>query len=172
MIHWKKQLLEAELEADPIALAVSRWEKIAPGFSVAEEGKEKLRKLIRQFDICDLLTAMEDCKKYLKFDKDGDVTEDSWGKAFNKLGPILKANEIGKETPAMKEILYYRGILRNTVGGERVESDSVRIMHDAWKEGISLPDLREICEKVDSWRDFEMHITGALVDMDMRNEYE
>ncbi|MFV9482306.1 HNH endonuclease [Christiangramia sp. ASW11-125] len=109
MLEWKKSL--TNLESDKIEIISEYWGSLMHPFSLNENGKKTLEKLIRKFSIEDVLDAIDVAnEKYLKFDEEGEITKESVENAFNKVGGICAL----KNMPELKKKLaYIKGICRN-----------------------------------------------------------
>ncbi|TQI71165.1 HNH endonuclease [Gramella sp. Hel_I_59] len=109
MLEWKKSL--TDLESDKIEIISDYWGSLMHPFSLNENGKKTLEKLIRKFSIEDVLEAIDVAnEKYLKFDEEGEITKESVENAFNKVGGICAL----KNMPELKKKLaYIKGICRN-----------------------------------------------------------
>lgn len=80
MMEWRESLLEYEREK--VNHAADYWTSLT-GYGLTESGMNKLSKLVREFDLPNVLTAMEiSVSQYFEDDKI------SAGKTFDKIGGI------------------------------------------------------------------------------------
>jgi HNH endonuclease len=57
MIQWKQEL--ANLHDESLTQVAEFWSKVVPGYSLNENGRRSLKKVMRQFSISELMDAMQ-----------------------------------------------------------------------------------------------------------------
>jgi len=109
MLEWKKTL--TEFEDEKVTMVSDYWASMMNPYALNENGLKSLDKLIKNFPIEDILEAIDIAnKKYLVFDKDGNITKESVEQAFGKVGGICAL----KSMPELKKkMAYIKGICRN-----------------------------------------------------------
>lgn len=146
------------------------WEDLAIGYEINENGMLTLKKMTKEFSFDEILKAMDSsAEQYLVF-KDGIVTDESWGIAFNKITSILKVNRDSKDKPDLKDFFYIRAIIRN-----RLNYYDPRLTLE-WLEaarswGATIEELKRIASTTKNWNTFSTDIDD-LIEKYKRNEIE
>lgn len=159
MIEWQKGLKNIK---DRILDDLKEfWEELAPGYSVTETGLKRIKKLVKEYDYEEIREAMEiSANQYLHFDEES-VTEESWDKAFSKIGGIIRVKRDSDQNPDLKELFYIRGILKNRV--RYFDSSlAITLLKMAHEKGISIDKLKRIALQVDYMDDFEEEINELI----------
>lgn len=87
MMRWREGL--RDLEDEGIDRVGEYWEKLVPGWPPNDGGKAKLRKMLREFGLSEVLSAIDiSVDTYLRYTDNGDVGEESAQFTFNKIGGI------------------------------------------------------------------------------------
>jgi len=109
LMQWKTSLINcANDELKEICKYINK--QITP-FSISDGYKAKLKLMIKKFGFNDIISATDKAiEKYLRYDKNGDLTQDSVNDALNKIGGI--ANLSNRPEIDLK-IGYIRGICKN-----------------------------------------------------------
>src|SRR5207247_112102 len=98
MMEWQAGL--ANLAEETVERVADYWYKLAPGFTLNENGKQSVRKWLRQFPLDEILKAMDaSADTYLVFQENGEVTEESWERAWHYIQGICRVNRASKENP-------------------------------------------------------------------------
>ena len=114
MLEWQEGL--QALKDSVLEKVMARWEELAPGFAVNENGQKRLQKIIRSYPLDEIYEAMDIAsEQYLEFKDDGTVTDDSWERGFKKIEGICRVRKSESEKPYLKDLYYARGILRKRV---------------------------------------------------------
>lgn len=150
MIQWKEGLCDLR------SLAVDRlaefWRKLVPGYSLSEHGRKGLEKLARQFEVSDIMEAIQIAtSSYLEWAA-GKPTPASVEVAWKKVGGVCRVRELEKTKPYLKDLYYVRSILRN-----RVHVDEYRIMgvlEEAHMAGVSCNEMKRAAMNCRSWSEF------------------
>jgi len=156
MMQWHEGVSDIEaVEADK---AGEYFERNIDDCHVNHNGKSILKKLIKKYGLKHVLNAIDIAKEgYLDWKKDS-PTKESREKAFNKIGGILKLEEVGKEKPYMKEIFYKRGIIRNRMSDQNgyfCNWKALQLLEDAYLVCNNLPLLNRICLSASNWSIFQ-----------------
>lgn len=145
MLEWRSNL--KEFEEDVIDIAIAACDKLTPGWSIHDDGRRELRKLIKKFGIETVLHAIDESANYLKRKKDGQFTNASVNEAFNRLGGICRT----LQQPDWKRELYYiRGIMRKRFAYVN-DWQAIQFMENAYDDGVPLEDLRELAVLSRNW---------------------
>ncbi len=160
MMEWMQGLQDIKTQA--LDRLVENWVRLAPGFRPNDTGRNKIRKWLTKYSMEEIINAMEiSASQYLKFQKDGCVTEESWDIAFNKIAPILSVERDAKDDPDLKDLLYIRGIVRNKCG----YFDNTRALEwlrAARSWGVPMAELKQLAYGVRSWSHFDDLITETI----------
>jgi hypothetical protein len=157
MIQWSEGLADVHQQA--VEWLFKKWQSLAPGFSLTDHGKQRIRKWSRQYSIDELARAMEiSADTYLKrAPRHPDVvTEESWTIAFGKIGAIATVTRQESEDPGIRDVYYLRGIIRRNLGidGYRMKL-AFDYLNRARLTGIPIDELRRFCGSTGSWSRFE-----------------
>jgi len=154
MMQWHESL--QDIKSQMIDKISSYWENTASGWAINENGLKTIKKLLREYSYDEITTAMDiSSEQYLKYDKDGNCTSDSWEIAFKKIIGICRTRRLTKDKPEMKELFYIRGILINKIRGFFDSSLALSLLKNAFDKGVTLEELRKIALKSSYWQDFE-----------------
>jgi hypothetical protein len=109
MLEWKKSL--TGFEDEKVNMVSDYWASLMKPYSLNENGKKTLDKLMKKFSIEDILESIDIANnKYLKYDSNGDIIKESVEEAFNKVGGICAL----KKMPEINQKLaYVKGICKN-----------------------------------------------------------
>ncbi|MBX2845242.1 MAG: HNH endonuclease [Saprospiraceae bacterium] len=159
MVEWQKGLKNIK---DRIVYDLKEfWEELAPGYSITETGLKQIKKLTREYEYKEIREAMEiSSNQYLNFIEES-VTEESWDKAFSKIGGIIRVRRDSNQNPDLKELFYIRGILKNRVRYFN-SSLAITLLKIAHEKGISIEKLKKIALQVDYMDDFEDEINELI----------
>ena len=151
MIAWKEGLCDLR------ALAVDRmadlWRKLVPGFGLNEKGCQELRKLAGQFEVGEIMEAMQIATdRYIEI-QDGKATVASAENAWKKVAGVCRMRELEKTKPYIRDLFYVRGILRNRVYVN--EHQVMRMLEDAHLGGVSIPALKQAAKSCRNWTEFQ-----------------
>ena len=114
MMSWQEGL--QALKETVLEKVAEKWESLAPGYSINENGQKRLKKIIRNYPIDEIFEAMDiAAEQYLEFEEDGTVTDESWERGFKKIDGICRVRKSQSDKPYLKDLYYARGILRNRV---------------------------------------------------------
>ena len=109
MLQWRKSL--NNLKSDTVNLVVDYINSKIKNFSLNETGMRNIEKLTKKFDLSDILEAIDISEsKYLQYDADDNLVQDSVEHFINKIGGILV---LKNRPPVDKELAYIKGICRN-----------------------------------------------------------
>ncbi|MBN1474350.1 MAG: HNH endonuclease [Syntrophaceae bacterium] len=154
MMQWHESL--QDIKNQLIENISTYWESLAKGYSINENGLKIIKKLSREYTYDEITTAMDiAAEQYLKFDKDGNCTDESWNIAFNKINRICGTRRLTKDKPEMKDLFYIRGILKNKIRGHFDGSLALSLLKNAYDNGVTLEELRRIALESNYWDDFE-----------------
>ena len=155
MIQWKEGL--CDLRTMAVDRLAEFWRKQVPGYSLSEHGRKELGKLARQFEVSEIMEAMQIAAGSYLVQEDGKATQASVEVAWKKVGGVCRIRELEKTKPYIKDLYYVRGILR-----KRVYVDEYRIMgmlEEAHLAGVSTEELKRAARDCRSWTDFQSCLT-------------
>jgi len=162
MMAWVEGL--REIRNETIDNMSRYWHDLAPGFTINETGRGKLKTWIRKFSVQEVCHAMDIAsEQYLEYEKDATVTSESWELAFGKIPGICRVERASTNDPDIKELYYIRGILRKRLEG--CYFDNARALE--WLKAargwdVPLDDLRDIAKRSSSWTQFSDALDTAI----------
>lgn len=160
MMEWHRSL--RDLADDTVNELCSYWQKLAPGFVLSDNGKNKIKKWLRRFSLEEVTKAMDiSAQQYLEFESSNLVTLASWEIAFNKIPGICQVTRQEKDDPDIREIYYIRGILRKRLSYFD-DHKGLQFLKNARSWGVSLETLRSIASDTRSWTSFQGDIDEAI----------
>ena len=155
MIKWRESL--CNIKNQELESLVKVWKKLAPGYTPNENGKNKIKKLLREYSYVQVSEAMEiAAQRYLKFEESGDVTNESWNNAFNKIKGICYYSSMPKD----KQIIYAKrgfiiGILNKKFNINFYDDIEIkRVIDEQIKQGNNLEDIEYLAKGCYSKSDF------------------
>ena len=109
MFNWRKEL--DNLKSDTDDMVVSYIENKIDNFSLKESGIKKIPPLTKKYDLADILESIDlSASKYLRYDNEGNLFQESAEEFLNKIGGIL----VNKNKPPIeRKASYIKGICRN-----------------------------------------------------------
>ena len=111
MFQWQKGL--QSLGDQVIDRLAAYWTELVPSFNLNENGIKGLKRLVRKYDLNEIMTAMKiSTEQYLIF-AENRPTQESAEVAWKKVGGVCTLRRRDKENPDEKKLYYIRGILRN-----------------------------------------------------------
>ena len=109
MIQWKEEL--SSFKEDSLS---QYWSKHVPGYSLTEQGKRDLRKLMDKYELQEILDAIPTAAdQYLRYDKNGKLEPSSVDLAFSKIQGVCRTRRLEKKKPYIRDLFYIRAVLRN-----------------------------------------------------------
>jgi hypothetical protein len=167
MMMWRQGL--RALDDETVNKICAYWNELTPGWTVSDHGKLQVKKWLRAFSIEELTKSMEtSAVQYLKRNKAGKCTRESWDLAFNRIPGICQIDRLSKENPELKQLYYIRGIVRNRMPYYYDNAKALQLLRAGASAGIPLPVLREIAQTASNWDDFEDSICAAINEIDSR----
>lgn len=158
MMKWEEELLN--IDDKKIESLHDYWSKSVPGFSLNEKGIEDLRKLVKKYDVKEILTAIKiSVSQYLRVDsksEKGGYTNYSVEYAWKKIPGILKISRSGGFDEDLKKMYYIRGILRNR--GYCNDVGCMQLMKTAKELNVDLDSVEEIAKTCHNWSDWKQSI--------------
>lgn len=162
MMAWQEGLRDIKLDAADRVCAY--WIELAPGWSVSDTGRQKLRKWIRDFSVEEVCRAMDTAaEQYLRFNDDGTVTQESWEVAFGKIPGVCRVERESKDNPDIRDLYYIRGIARKRIGsGWFDNAKALEWLQAARSWGVPIAELRSIANHTTGWRRFFDDLSQAI----------
>jgi hypothetical protein len=161
MMTWRQGL--RDLKEDALNQVCSYWHDLAPGFTVNENGKGKIKKWLRQFSPEEVVHAMDvAADQYLRFGEDHTVSDESWEEAFGKIPGICRVERESKEDPEIKDLYYIRGIARNNCEYYFDSPEALELLKIARSWEVPMSELRQIAQRATSWTKFRNGIYEAI----------
>lgn len=144
MFQWRNEL--DKLDDDLADMTIDYIENKIEKFSLNDSGTNKITGLTKKFGLADILEAIDiSAGKYLRYDSDGCLTQQSAEDFINKIGGIL----VNKNRPPVDQKLsYIKGICRNRFNywdvtkGSIILNNYIKVLRDyGWDEERILADL-------------------------------
>lgn len=161
--EWQRGLLDAEIES---ANAVAKlWSSIAKGYSLNEHGLRGVRKLVRDFGLAEVLSAIPVAgDTYLRTGNDGQFTKESVEHAFKKLGGICFTRREETKHPELQELYRIRGLAKHRCSWFK-SGEALALLQEAVAAGIGLRKLWDAAGACTSWSNFEYRIECLMEDV-------
>ena len=166
MIQWQKELMK--LDDDAVDMLTDLWNKMTPGFSLTDHGKEQLIVLLKRFQFSELIEAMKISSSfYLNFDED--KYKASVQLAFSKIGGICQTKKQEKYNPHLRDIFYVRGILKKKLDyfNERWAMSLMTKASALEDAHVFFGSLIEFTKTVKSWTQWRENVEEVL---DIKND--
>jgi len=159
MAEWHRSMISLKDQA--LATAEDLWGKVV-GWTWTETARADVRKLIAQFGIADVLTAIPKVERYLVVDSGGLTTKASAQIAFGRLGGICATARRELEDPELHEIYKVRYSLSARLPSMQPWQVS-RGIDKLRKAGFTAQEIRRAMDGVTKWYQFD-EVIDALLD--------
>lgn len=111
LLEWSEGL--QTLQSDTLEAIADHWRKLSRTYVLNEYGLDAIRKLLRDFSVAEILTAMTTAANtYLELGPDGTYTKESVEACLAKIGGICTVNKRTGGNEQMKELYRIRGLIR------------------------------------------------------------
>lgn len=170
LLEWQRETDAAEAAAAHKLAA--RWRELAPGWVMSAECvRSKLTPMLRKYGATEVAKAMQSAaSQYLKFDADqAKVTQESWLRAWDFVPRICGVNLRASKEPWLKDLYYFRGILRRRFG-DRSPQETLDLMNSARQRGMSMAELHRRATSESSWYSWRSGLESWTVDSDLDAE--
>lgn len=152
MLRWQREITNAtELSLDYIC---KEWERFVPGSKPTETGRRKIRLLLKQFSVMEIIEAVQvSADTYVK-EEDGEYDPTSCYHAFDKISGICHVTREQQLIPELGKLYYIRGILKKRTECYGIGySCIIPLLKEAIKVGIAVGELSAIAKGASSiWR--------------------
>jgi hypothetical protein len=147
MLQWREGMRDInELSVDAV---IELWKANIPGYSINDQGRLTVKKLIKTFGANCVLESLEtSITQYLRKDKNGKDTAESVSTVFQKIGGICR---MASQPEWKRELYYIRGILRNRIEWYFDNQECFIWLENAYDDGVPLETLRSIACRVNRW---------------------
>lgn len=161
LLKWKQDL--QELKDDTLTEVCDYWHRLAPGFTISENGRRNVQKWLRRHSAEEVLHAMDiAAEQYLQFNRSGTVSTESWEEAFSKIPGICRVEKESRDDPEIKELYYIRGIARNNIQFYFDASKALQMLKIARSWDVPFSELRQIAVRATSWTKFRNGLYKAI----------
>ncbi len=170
MFQWQKSL--TNLDDQVIDQLSEFWNELTVSYSLNDNGKRGLRKLLRQNELSEVMQAMKiAAEQYLEYDDEGNPTQESVEKAWKKVGGICRIKKIEAEKPYMPELYYIRGILRNRLHyvNERL---ALQMLEECVHLGANVESLKKHALEVRNWTQWRTGIEQFIEEQNLKESDE
>lgn len=164
LLKWRESL--ADHADDAIGAAARLWEKHAHGWEVSETGRKTLGKHIKRYGLELVLEAIsESAEQYLEFQADENgravATEDSYDKAWGKIGAICYIKKESESRPNLRQAAYIGGIINRRFGWEYA-AEVRSLAEECLDRGADFDSIKRIATSCD-WPDALIERLEAFV---------
>lgn len=171
MFNWQKGLLE--LDDHIIQQLMDFWSEQVPGYSLNDNGIKGLKRLVRKFELSEIMAAIKiAAEQYLEY-IDNIPTKESVEITWKKVSGICVVREKERQQPYITKLYYIRGILRNRLNYVN-ETLVMGLLEDALGANASIESLENHAKSVRSWtkwrEDIEAFINKHQEDSDIAGE--
>lgn len=147
MLDWQQSL--SSLDDEAMEGLQTMWVEMT-GYRLNHSGEKDLRKHIRSFGVAEVAEAMRIARDtYLVYTEDGTATDDSFEKAFTKLGGICNNRKQQRENPYHYDTQYILATLRNRFSYWKFYS-ARQLVTTAFQMGMSKACLYDVAVRVTS----------------------
>lgn len=172
LLQWRKSL--SSLKSDTVSLVVDYINSKIENFSLNESGMRGIEKLTKKFELSDILEAIDISEsKYLQYDVNNKLIQDSVEDFINKIGGIIV---LKNKPPVDKELAYIKGICRNRfnywdnrVGSIILNNYVAALREHGWTDERVLDDIQtEVRPKTiecRNWSQWKKLIEGWTADI-------
>lgn len=147
---------------------IDHWEGLAPGYSITENGIQRIKLLLKYYSCNEIIEAMDiSAATYLDYISKDEVTEESWETAYTKIGNIARVVREKESKPELKDLFYIRGILRNRIRGfnDYNNSEAIYLLKEAYNKNISIDELKLVALRVDDMYDFREELANIFMSL-------
>lgn len=150
LVEWQEGLSEIDdMQVDAVANSIERnWSCV-----ISESGRRHIKTWVKKFGVTEILKVISDFEPNIVYGEDGTADSKSINKAFDAIPKICGFNRACKRDPALREIAYIRGILRNRLSYVN-EGLAVRYMREALDAGVPTAFMQDIAKTCRSWTHF------------------
>jgi hypothetical protein len=148
MMEWHRGL--SDLEEYQVDEIVNYFDELTPGWSLNENGRASMRKLLKKYNLQEILMAIKtSCDQYLEL-ADEKITQTSVMKANEYIEKILSFNKRCKDKPYLRDLYYIRGILKRR-GLYVNQWESIQLLTKAYLNGYDVEDLKQLAIEARNW---------------------
>jgi len=155
MIQWREglsNLADVSLEA-----ATKAFEKHTYPDTLNQVARDSLRKLIKQYGLNEVLESIEiSTSYYLERDRQGEITDHSFNKAFEKIAGICRSRKITKEKPYMDDLFHLHSIMQRKYW--YVGKIAIHQMEKAYKKGMTIEEMQEVVSSTSKYSEFDAYL--------------
>lgn len=111
MFQWKNEL--NKIDGDITDMVIDYIDNKIDNFSLNDSGKLKIAAFTKKYGLADILESVDiSATKYLRYDSEGNLTQESVEDFINKIGGILFNKN---KSPVEQKLSYIKGICRNRI---------------------------------------------------------
>lgn len=164
MLKWRDGL--KQLTQDQVDIVVAAFDDIIPGRSLNDVGRESVRKLIGKFPITSILDGIETAKRqYIKYDDNGQATQESASLALHKLGGICGLQNMDE---GERRLYYIRGIVRNRLD-YYVHYECMDLLKRGLQVGLPIDYMSHLAREASSWTRWKNWMLDAIAEQIKEN---
>jgi hypothetical protein len=160
MLAWRDEL--QSLATDTIDLIVARIEQ-RTGSGVNESGRNKIKNWLKKYSFAEVMRGVDESfDTYLKLEN-GQPTDESWEKAFSKIGGVIQVLKQEATRPHLRRLLYIQGIIRKRSRAKRYEC--VDYLEHLVNSGIDIDALEMSAKRLRTIEEFEAPYDAWLAEI-------
>ena len=160
IIRWREEL--SDLEDVSLDAAIKAFERHTYPNTLNQVAKDKLRNLLRQYGLSEVLESIEiSTNYYLVRDSQGNIIDRSFNNAFEKIAGICKNRKITREKPYMNDIFRLYSIMQKKYW--HVRKDTIYQMEKAYKNGLTIETMKDVIHSTSNYSKFEAFLNEYLM---------
>jgi transcriptional regulator with XRE-family HTH domain len=148
MMAWKEAERDILLQSTEHLCAY--WKHYTPGWDISSKGQRCIQRWLNTFSFEEITHAMDVAVKYLRTDDKGEITQESWERAFAKIGGICQVEKAAQHEPHLRKLYYIRGILKNRFDNINLWR-AIELLKAAAELNVSITCLEEFTRTAQSW---------------------
>jgi len=149
MLEWRETLqADRETDVDLIAKEITKH----GGWEVNENGQQDIKRWLKRYPLDLLLDAVTESFETYLFYLDGEPTESTWHKAFNKVPGVASVLKQKQAKPYLKDLFYIQGIVRKRLHNKWISCvEDLEAAHLAGATIESLTDYAKRSRELDAF---------------------
>jgi hypothetical protein len=160
MMAWQHGL--KNLDEEKVGHLCEYWHKLAPGFTINDNGKKRIKQLLRKISVEEIIDAMNIAsERYLVFKKDGRVTDESWNTAYDKISGICYMKRKIQEKPELEDLYKIKSIAKNNCNYFD-DKKAQRLIEVAMSWDVPVDALYKIARNCRNWTIFRDEMNDII----------
>jgi hypothetical protein len=123
-------------------------------YSLNDLGIKKVKMWMRKYSIKEILDAVDVCSGQYLTDREGNITPETWNKAFDYIPRVVYGKRLEKDNPARAEAMRARGRLRRLFNYIN-ESEALDLIERLINAGLDVDNVLKFATKHRHWSHFQ-----------------